>query len=256
MPIEVAVEVRDILANPPSENPYDALKAAILSRVSLSERQHFQHILSAEELGDRRPSQLLRELQSLYGNTAPAMDSTLLKHIFLQRLPPSVQMILATASDLPLPALAARADKILEVAALHAPMSTLASAQSADTTAVAPAATLSPPVSNNVAALQQRMQNLEEPVGSAAFDSSLTRDPRARWYRRFCRPTCSLVSRQGSMSPQEPQPLMPFAGTIAASVRRQNVVLVLAAGWETRRGIVSGDDQFHSQQQLPFLHHG
>lgn len=52
LPIEITVEVRDILTNLPSGNPYDALKAAVFRSTSLSECQRFQHLLFAEELGD------------------------------------------------------------------------------------------------------------------------------------------------------------------------------------------------------------
>lgn len=206
LPIEIAVEVRDILANPPTTNPYDTLKAAILSRTSPSERQRFQGLLSAEELGDRRPSQLLHELQTLLGDAPSATDSRLLKELFLRRLPSSVQMILATASDLPLSALAAHADKIMEVATLHPPLSTVASAQSSDhTTVAAPATPLPSPLSDDLAALRERMQNLEELVASAGYSSPPPRNPRARRFGPSRRTPSPQVFRQEGTTRQPPQ---------------------------------------------------
>ena len=70
----------------------------------------------AEELGDRNPSQLLLRMQQLLGDSGPAPDSAFVRQLFLQRLPPSVSIVLASSSaTLSLPQLAEMADKILEV---------------------------------------------------------------------------------------------------------------------------------------------
>ncbi|XP_072142010.1 uncharacterized protein [Dermacentor andersoni] len=109
-------EVADLLNSPLSAATYDDLKAALLQRTAASERSRIQQLLSAEELGDQRPSQLLRRMSQLLGNNARSIDDTLLRELFLQRLPADVQMVLATASTLDLTGLAALADKVMEVA--------------------------------------------------------------------------------------------------------------------------------------------
>ncbi|XP_064470083.1 uncharacterized protein LOC135384829 [Ornithodoros turicata] len=116
LPPEVASDVTDILCAPSGPTPYDTLKAAIIQRTMASDRKRFQQLLSAEDLGDRRPSQFLRHMQSLLGDRAQTFDEALLKELFLQRLPSTVQMILATATNLSLTELVLHADKILEVA--------------------------------------------------------------------------------------------------------------------------------------------
>lgn len=111
-----AEEVADLLSAPPSTTPYSTLKAALLERTTASQRSRFQQLLSTEELGDRRPSQLLRRMRQLMGSTTTTNDDSLLRELFLQRLPTNVQVVLAAASTLDLNSLASLADKVMEVA--------------------------------------------------------------------------------------------------------------------------------------------
>ena len=80
---EFAQEVRDLLISPPKENRYDTLKAELIRRTSSSEQKRLQQLLTAEELGDRKPSQLLRRMQQLLGTSS--LDDNILKQLFLQR---------------------------------------------------------------------------------------------------------------------------------------------------------------------------
>lgn len=93
---EVATEVRDLLLAPP-ENPYTTLKAALIKRVGVSDDVRLTQLLEDEPLGDRRPSQLLRRMRQLLG--ASTMDDTILRRIFIKRLPPACRAILAGRSD-------------------------------------------------------------------------------------------------------------------------------------------------------------
>ena len=115
---EFAAEVRDLLLRPPEENPYDILKAELVKRTAASEQRKLQQLISGEELGDRKPTQLLRRMQQLLGDhlTAGPDGNAFLKELFLQRLPPNVRMVLASADDaIDLQKLADMADKIMEV---------------------------------------------------------------------------------------------------------------------------------------------
>ena len=100
---EFATEVRDLLLRPPEEDPYGKLKTELTKRTSASEQRRLQELLSAEELGDRTPSQVLRRIQQLLGNMATTMDATLLRELFLQRLPVSVRMVLTPSAEAPSP---------------------------------------------------------------------------------------------------------------------------------------------------------
>ncbi|CAN8024473.1 unnamed protein product [Ixodes persulcatus] len=160
----------------------------------LSERKRLQQLVSAEELGDRRPSQLLRQMQALLGDRAAAFNSQFVKELFLQRLPPSVQVILATASDLSLPALALHADKIMEVASQHPLTSTVSSVQRPEPATPATRAPAAAAVTRDeIAALREDVQHLQELVAST-LRLSRPRSPR--------RSSLSRSSRRRSPSPQ------------------------------------------------------
>ena len=65
---EFATKVRDLLLRPPEEDPYNKLKTELTKHTSASEQRRLQELLSAEELGDRTPSQVLQHIQQLLGN--------------------------------------------------------------------------------------------------------------------------------------------------------------------------------------------
>ena len=86
--------------NPPENNPYDVLKVTLIKWTTASEQRRLQQLLSAEDLGDRKPAQLLCSMQQLLGKKAGAMEPSLLREVFLQRL--LSRMILAsTAKNVP-----------------------------------------------------------------------------------------------------------------------------------------------------------
>uniref|UniRef100_A0ABD2W8E8 DUF7041 domain-containing protein n=1 Tax=Trichogramma kaykai TaxID=54128 RepID=A0ABD2W8E8_9HYME len=109
----VALEVEDIITNPPAVNPYTFLRLKLIERLSASEEQRVRQLISEEELGDRKPSQFLRHLRSLAGATI--VQDNLMRQLWLHRLPSSVRAILATQTDAALDKLAELADKIIEI---------------------------------------------------------------------------------------------------------------------------------------------
>ena len=125
LPQDVAQDIRDVLINPPTSNPYTTLKEKLISRVSASEQRRVQLLLTEEELGDRTPSQLLRRMQQHLGEQK--LEKGILKQLFLQRLPNYVRLILASTNDsMALSELAELADKILEA---HMPVTPTASTE-------------------------------------------------------------------------------------------------------------------------------
>ena len=112
---EVAVEVRDLILNVPKESPYDELKFKLIHRTAVSEQRRLQQLLNTKDLGDRKPSQLLRRMQQLLGEKYSSTVTTFLRELFLQRLPSHVRMVLASIESKDLASLALTADNIVEV---------------------------------------------------------------------------------------------------------------------------------------------
>lgn len=108
---ETATVVRDVVKNPSEDDPYKQLKDTLIRRVGMSQHQRLQKLLSDEEIGDRKPSQMLRDMEHLLGEVE---SKQILRELFLQRLPTNLRTVLATL-DLELPELAEKADNIIDL---------------------------------------------------------------------------------------------------------------------------------------------
>ena len=88
-------------------------------------------MLSAEDLGDQKPTQLLRKMQQLLGNKAEAMGPSLLRGLFVQRLPSNVRTNLAsTAKGASLTVWTEMEDSVMEV--ISASIATVATSQTTE----------------------------------------------------------------------------------------------------------------------------
>ena len=113
---EFATKVRDLILNVP-DNPYDTLKQQLIQRTCLPEQRRLQQLFNSTELGDCKPTQLLRRMQQSLGDSATAADGPLLRELFLQRLHANVHMVLASSTEAKsLEEVAQQADKIIDVA--------------------------------------------------------------------------------------------------------------------------------------------
>ncbi|XP_064460390.1 uncharacterized protein LOC135370540 [Ornithodoros turicata] len=191
LPPDIAMEVSDLLLQPSAQQPYSALKEAIISRTMASERKRLQLLLASEELGGRRPSQMLRHMESLLGSRAATFDRALLKELFLQRLPSQVQMVLATASDLDLAALAVLADSVMEVTGSS--VSAISHSVPPQHQEHLPRQSLSPAAAS-----------LPSPPSSLAVDSHNQHSALTEEIRRLALLVGSTLSRQRQPSPRSP----------------------------------------------------
>ena len=69
---EIATEIQDLLLSPLDDHPYDVLHTELIKRTAASEQRCLQQLLTSEELGDKKLSQLLRPV-----NTSPPHAATL-----------------------------------------------------------------------------------------------------------------------------------------------------------------------------------
>ncbi|GFQ76403.1 transposon Tf2-9 polyprotein [Trichonephila clavata] len=126
LPPEDAAIVRDLIITPDETDPYGAIKAQLIQRTGESSQQEIRKLLTGEELGDRKPSELLRTMNRR------ASSHNVPKELFLQQLPTSVQTILASITPITVEKAAEVADRILEVSIPNVSLSTNAIASSSE----------------------------------------------------------------------------------------------------------------------------
>lgn len=106
------LEIKDIITSPPESDRYIGMKTALIQSLATSQEQRTKQLLEHKEIGDRKPSQFLRHLKALAGNTVP---DSLIRTLWLERLPSQMQVILATRKGDQLEKVAEQADRIYEV---------------------------------------------------------------------------------------------------------------------------------------------
>ena len=162
---EIAQEIRDLLVSPPADEPYNKLKSELITRTSASEQKRLNQLLISQELGDWKPSQLLRKMRQLLGDNR--LEDGILRQLFLQRLPTNTKRILAsTADNTSLDELAVLADRILEVTLSQPPVAAIA------------ATSQSPSTVTEIEALCNQVNNLTNQL--AALVNQLSIHPRTR----------------------------------------------------------------------------
>ncbi|XP_014772290.1 uncharacterized protein LOC106870655 [Octopus bimaculoides] len=97
MPTPLARSVKDLITDPHPDATYMSVKSEVLCWNTQSVESKFRTLMQDEQLGDRTPSEFLRDLRE-FSNT-PLEDNPLLRKLFYFRLPPNVQSILATTID-------------------------------------------------------------------------------------------------------------------------------------------------------------
>lgn len=200
----IATEVRDLLLTPPAVDAYSTLKAQLIRRTSASEEKRLQQLLTAEELGDRTPTQLLRRMEQLLGDKATTIDESLLRELFLQRLPSNVRMVLASAGDIGLAKIAELADKIMEVSTPSPNISAAHTQSSRDEVRELRAEVAR--LADLVAKLQghrgRRASRGRSPAGRRSRSSSRTDSGECWYHQRFgaealkCKPPCTQAENE------------------------------------------------------------
>lgn len=107
---ELLSQVSDIILERP-EDAYSKIKLRLIDHFSISEESRIKKLLNELPIGDKKPSYLLREMRNLANG---GVKEEFLRTMWLQRLPPQTQAILATSSE-SLDNLASMADKIGDI---------------------------------------------------------------------------------------------------------------------------------------------
>lgn len=104
-------QISDILTNPPTTGKYTAVKNRLLSVYQASESRQFQKLLGGLELGDQKPSMLLRKMRDLGGKMVP---EDALRVLWLNQLPAQMRAVLSVNTESALETLATMADVMME----------------------------------------------------------------------------------------------------------------------------------------------
>lgn len=194
---QTAAEVEDAITNPPSDGKYEHLKHELISKLSISRTQQIRQLLSDEELGDRKPSAFLRHLRSLAGSEMG--DDSILRELWMRRLPREVQRILIAQKDLKLDKVAEIADAIAETTppsiAVHA-------TSSSSSPELARIMDRLDELSRKVEALSSNRSRSTTRSQSTSRSSSKTGDQMCWYHRRFrekatkCITPCSWKTQQ------------------------------------------------------------
>ncbi|XP_076047340.1 uncharacterized protein LOC143028866 [Oratosquilla oratoria] len=158
LPPDVLLQVWDTISKAPtSDTPYEDLKQAVLDHLESSKATRLKELISKKELGDEKPSDLLRRMKRLLGDKYAAFGRSILLHLFHKRLPPTIKVNLFSAKNkLLLEELATLADDFIA----SVPVARLTIAKIADQSATQELTELVSKLTLQVSALQEQVANL------------------------------------------------------------------------------------------------
>ncbi|XP_045518570.1 uncharacterized protein LOC123710599 [Pieris brassicae] len=108
--------IADLICSPPEADYYNAIKDRLISLYEESNSAQTKKLLSQVELGDQKPSQLMRQMKQLNKDKFP--ESTI-KMMWLEHLPPHIRSVLAVSEAFKIKTtldnLTLLADKMMEV---------------------------------------------------------------------------------------------------------------------------------------------
>ncbi|XP_029055268.2 uncharacterized protein LOC114882556 [Osmia bicornis bicornis] len=167
--------VLDVIEAPPEKSTYNDIKQALIERLSKSDEANLRRLLSGLELGDRKPSELLREMKQLAG---ASVGEDALRTLWMQRLPTRVQEVLTIIDDAGLERLTKVADKTMERSAVE--MAAITERTHANRDAMADTRDAGPTWQDgDLAAITKRLSRIEARLTKRDRSSS-----RHRFYRQ------------------------------------------------------------------------
>jgi hypothetical protein len=152
---QIVDDIDDFFTTEPTENKYDSLKARLIKYSQGSETERVTKLLKHVELGDRKPSAMLREMKQLAGDNF----ASVIEPLFIQRVPELIGAIVTASQIKELDKKAELADKIMEIN----PQMTQVSSISTEST------------NNEIAALRKEIQQNFKQIGRRMDDYERTR---------------------------------------------------------------------------------
>jgi hypothetical protein len=206
---KLLMSISDIVRRPPTNNQYSTLRRIILERHTDSEQTRIKKLTSAFDAGDLKPTELLRQMQTLAGDL---YEEKLVKILWMQKLPQHVQTIVTTRADEPVDKLAILADRISEVmqpemAAIRA-SSSHASTPHASNSNAHPSESqamskeikeLRQQINGLISTVNQLSRNHERPKQGRNYERSQSTDRHCYYHQRFgkaakqCREPCTYA---------------------------------------------------------------
>lgn len=195
----VICHVADLVKNPPAADKYESIKLRLISRFELTPQSRLERLLSSCDLGDLRPTHLLAKMQEL--SAGLNVDDSLLKMLFLQRLPSNVRTVLSI-HDGTLEKIAEMGDKMIDIA----PTTTAAVEDQHKSASFNPDPNSQENLATQIAALTAEIRRLKaKPQRSRSRSTSRARRANGSnsicWYHRKygdeaeqCRSPCSYQS--------------------------------------------------------------
>ncbi|GFU96118.1 retrovirus-related Pol polyprotein from transposon 297 [Trichonephila clavipes] len=161
--------VSDIVLSPPNSDKYHTLSQRLITQFSDSETQKkIKKLLTDLQLGDEKPSHLLRKMKELSNGQ---LQDDFLQSLWLQRMPPHIQTVLSASSE-PLDKLAIIADKVSEVVGASS--------------TICAATTVPPPSQSSSCSAQPTMDSLVRQIQELSLQvAKLTRERNSSRHQRY-----------------------------------------------------------------------
>ncbi|GFY13380.1 DDE_3 domain-containing protein, partial [Trichonephila clavipes] len=160
--------VSDIVLSPPNSDKYHTLSQRFITQFSDSETQKIKKLLTDLQLGDEKPSHLLRKMKELYNGQ---LQDDFLQSLWLRRMPPHIQTVLSASSE-PLDKLAIIADKVSEVVGASS--------------TICAATTVPPPSQSSSCSAQPTMDSLFRQIQELSLQvAELTRERNSSRHQRY-----------------------------------------------------------------------
>ncbi|GFS92105.1 hypothetical protein TNCV_1190701 [Trichonephila clavipes] len=160
--------VSGIVLSPPNSDKYHTLSQRLITQFSDSETQKIKKLLTDFQLGDEKPSHLLRKMKELSNGQ---LQDDFLQSLWLQRMPPHIQTVLSASSE-SLDKLAIIADKVSEVVGAS---STICAAKP-----------VPPPSQSSSCSAQPTMDSLAKQIQELSLQvAELTRERNSSRHQRY-----------------------------------------------------------------------